>query len=211
MHPYHLVVLKPLCLPVMLQTEPKTWNRPQPVREPCQLKPKETVGQSCIILLRYIDCDVIHAAGGFYDLDVFGNPDVWFLLSHLPVLLTALYHGLSDAAVPASAAQSSASSNAVSRTRTLKQPLTSHKALLPKPQCHGKLGGMRCQNRWLRVLKIPLKYLGFKCLFYCLFYVCSLDQKGKYICFPQSDILLKFLWLIIMVPSLNKMVFCYCS
>lgn len=66
MLPYHPVVLKPQHLPVLMQTKPKTfsWNSPQPVRELCQLKPKEMVGWGCIILFLLCktiktDCGVI--------------------------------------------------------------------------------------------------------------------------------------------------------
>lgn len=62
------------------------------------------------------------------------------------VTRTALYHMFPDASVPASTAETSTSSNAVSRVRALKQPVTSHRALLPKPQDHGKMGVPRCQN-----------------------------------------------------------------
>lgn len=40
--------------------------------------------------------------------------------------------------MPACTAETSASCSAVSRVRALKQPASSHKALLPKTQDHGK-------------------------------------------------------------------------
>ncbi|XP_045925416.1 flocculation protein FLO11-like isoform X3 [Micropterus dolomieu] len=42
-----------------------------------------------------------------------------------------------DAAVPAIAAETSTSCNTVTRARALKQPVTSHRAVPPKPQSHG--------------------------------------------------------------------------
>lgn len=44
----------------------------------------------------------------------------------------------SDAAVPARTTEASASCNAVSRVRALKQYDTTHKAVLPKPQIQSK-------------------------------------------------------------------------
>lgn len=45
---------------------------------------------------------------------------------------------LSGAAVPANTAETSAPCDAAIRARVLKQPATSHKAVLPKPPGHGK-------------------------------------------------------------------------
>lgn len=53
-------------------------------------------------------------------------------------LLNHLCHVLLDAAVPASTAEASLSSNAVSRVRALKQHEAAHKAVLPQAQIQSK-------------------------------------------------------------------------
>lgn len=139
MLPYPALVLQLQHLPVMLRTKPKTWNHPQPVRDLCQLKSKEMVSWDCIIFFCYVDWP-------------------W---------VTDLLCSLSDTAVPASTAEPS-TCNAVSRAKALKQPVTSHRAALPKPQSHGKLECWGAQMRHLRPLEVLIKHLMW-CVF-ALFY-----------------------------------------
>lgn len=82
----------------------------------------------------------------------------WFSYQHFlafcEFLLIVLYQMLSDPSVPASTAETSTSANVDSRVRALKQPVTSHRALVPKMQSHGKLGVPRCQSRPLMALEV---------------------------------------------------------